>query len=274
MKIIIICLIVSSFLWGQSRNPFYVSTELQTGLPKEIPFKWQNTCYAKINSGEFYKALFVVSKDSFKTPDESFLFVVKKEGFTFSRLSFINNEAVTNLTTEEEDLLAPLKIIPDVEKGKILYSWGSNADESANPYVTKKYELKPGRKFQLISIESRNGLWTNKDKHKIIVINWWSTGCVPCVEEIPGLNELVKKYDRNSIEFIAIVHDKENHSKFISKHNFIYEQCFGDKNITALFGESFPRHLIIDKDGIIVYNKLGGSKNTYLELERVLDTMR
>ena len=265
MKIIIICLLVSSFLISQNNS--FVSIDIRSGLPKEVPFKWSNSCYAKINSGEFYKALYIVSKDSFKTLNDSFLFVIKKEGFSYSSLSFNHNETILNLTNDNEDLIAPLKIILELDKGTIIYKWG---DGSKNPYVVKEYELKIGKKFPVIKIDTPNGSWTNDEKNKIIVINWWATSCVPCIEEIPELNELVKKYKNDNIEFIAIVWDRENHSEFIKKHNFIFKQCFGDKNTTLLLGETFPRNLIIDKNGIIVYNKLGGSKNTYLELEEII----
>lgn len=273
MKIIIICFLASTILIGQSQNNSFVSSDIQSGLPKEIPFKWSNTSYAKINSGEFYKALYIVSKDSFQTFNESFLFVIKKEGFSYSPLSFKNNETIINLTNDDEDLIAPLKITLALDKGIILYSWGNNTDGSANPYVIKEYELKIGKIFPVIKIDTPSGSWTNDNKNKIIVINWWATSCVPCIEEMPGLNELAEKYKNDNIEFISIVWDRENHSEFIKKHSFIFKQCFGDKNTTSLLGETFPRNLIIDKNGVVVYNKLGANKNTYLELEKIIQKL-
>jgi hypothetical protein len=79
--------------------------------------------------------------------NESFLFVTKKEGFGYSPLSFNNDETIINLTTYDEDLLAPLKIILELDKRIILYSWGNNKNDSANPYVIKEYELKIGKKL-------------------------------------------------------------------------------------------------------------------------------
>lgn len=271
MRLIFILLLAFSSLAGQNKSVSYISSEVHSGLPQEIPVKWKNCSYAKISSGEFYKSLYIVSKDSFKTVNEVLLFVIKKDGFSFTELLFDTDETEVSLTTDDEDLLAPLKIKLEADRRNIYYCWGS---ASALPYVIKEYALKPGKKFPLVKVDTPDGNRTNIATNKITVINWWSTGCAPCVEEIPGLNELVRKYENESVEFIAIVHDRENHAAFLKKYDFLYRQCFGDKNTEILFGKSFPRNLIVDKEGIIVYNKTGGSKDTYLEMDKVIKGLR
>mgnify|MGYP001209467084 CR=1 FL=1 len=87
---------------------------------------------------------------------------------------------------------------------------------------------------------------------------------------MPGLNELVEKYKNESIEFLSIVWDVDNLSDFLSKHEFNYLQGYGTKDLTAILGETFPRNIIINSDGKILYNSLGGSKDTYLELDKII----
>jgi hypothetical protein len=87
------------------------------------------------------------------------------------------------------------------------------------------------------------------------------------------LNKLVDKYQNQNIEFIAIVWDESNHSKFIDKHPFKYTQGFTIRELTELFGDVFPRHIIVDKKGKILLNKLGGSKQIGDELSKKLDEL-
>ena len=42
-----------------------------------------------------------------------------------------------------------------------------------------------GQKFQL-----------KRMKGKVIVLNFWFTHCIPCIEELPALNKLVKAYKK------------------------------------------------------------------------------
>lgn len=140
-----------------------------------------------------------------------------------------------------------------------------------HPTIVGEYKLKVGNVFPQVEVETAKGTWSNKEKNKIIVINWWATSCLPCIEEIPGLSQLVEKYPKDKVEFVAIAWDKKNHAKFISKHKFSYLQGFGDKKLTKLFGEAFPRNIILNKKGIILYNQTGGLKDTYLELEKIIE---
>lgn len=272
MKLIFLILFSIAFVSCQDQDNKYVTSKFKEGLPSEIPFKWNKSVYSSIKSGNFFKSLYFVSKDSLETPDNCLLFVIDSSGFSYTNLDFIESQkniysTAVSLTTREEDRLDTLRLKINLENKTLTYYWDNKIK---SPTVIKEYKLKVGNIFPIIKVPTETGIWTNAGPNKIIVINWWATSCLPCLEEIPGLNELVKKYENDNIEFIAIVWDKENHSEFIKKHNFIFKQCFGDKNTTELLGETFPRNLIIDNRGIIVYNKIGGIKNTYLELEKII----
>src|ERR687893_223477 len=55
-----------------------------------------------------------------------------------------------------------------------------------------------GKKFELASLRG-----------KVVVINFWFTGCPPCIEEMPKLNELVEKFKDKDVVFIAPTWDNE-----------------------------------------------------------------
>ena len=262
--------ICSSSFFAQNHTSTLIQTQIHFGLPKEVPFKWNDASYVHINPGQYFKALYLVSKDNFKTTNDCSLFKIEENGFSFSAISFQNNETTIELKNKEEDLLSPLKILVDPKERIVYYRWETNSENYNSPVISKDYELKPGKDFPVINVETTKGNWTNKNSNKIIIINWWATSCLPCKEEIPVLNKLVDKYQDQNIEFIAIVWDKSKHSKFIEKNPFKYLQGFTTKELTDLFGEIFPRHIIVDKDGKILLNKLGGSKQIGEELDSII----
>ena len=62
-------------------------------------------------------------------------------------------------------------------------------------------------------------------KGKTVVFNFWFVNCKPCIEEIPRLNELVKKYQNHpDIVFLSVTFDKDKKvKKFLKKQPFLYE---------------------------------------------------
>tara|TARA_B110000211_G_C13855850_1_gene454256 strand:+ start:27 stop:773 length:747 start_codon:yes stop_codon:yes gene_type:complete len=104
----------------------------------------------------------------------------------------------------------------------------------------------------------------NDLKGKVTFINLWFTNCFPCVNEIPLLNILQKKYKKD-VNFIAITFDsKEKVEKFLTKKKFNFEHLINAKNYLKkeLGNISYPKIIILDKDGIINYIS-GGIPSEY-----------
>ncbi|MCX6173748.1 MAG: TlpA disulfide reductase family protein [Ignavibacteriales bacterium] len=276
MKIGIILILLSVLSFAQERNENFISRSFQPGLPKEIPFKWDKTSYAQINSGDSYKAIYIVSRDSLLTPNECLLITIGKDGISRNQIEFSNdgkNESTISLFNADRDELTPLKLVLDLTKREINYRWKSEkTNEYEKPSIVKEYNLKVGKTFPIIRIKTELGDWTNDHKNKIIVINWWATSCLPCREEIPDLNKLVEKYGGRDIEFVAIIYDKENLLRFLKKYKFSYQQGYSDNDLSLLFEKSFPRHLVIDKNGKIIFN-VGGLPDIYEKLDNIIKSV-
>ena len=93
-------------------------------------------------------------------------------------------------------------------------------------------------------------------KGKMIAINIWAFGCKPCIEEMPKLNELVKKY-RNSVRFISIIGASAiSHSDLKAKHNinFDYTTLGTCDDIYKLWELKmvYPTHIILDKNNKVL----------------------
>jgi len=113
---------------------------------------------------------------------------------------------------------------------------------------------------------------------KITLIDFWYTSCMPCINAIPHLNKLYKKYG-NKIDVIGInpyeisKKDSEKIYNFLRRTPIDYpiylvDSIPADYNITA-----YPTIYIIDKKGIVRYSKIGLSENMYNELDEVLSDL-
>ena len=275
MKNIIIVFLLTALSFTQVQEKQFITTSFQGGLPKGLSFNWENTSYVKINSGDLFKAIYIISRDSLKTSSKFWSIVNEKDMYSVSLVEFSKGnkkECTINLITEDNDEIAPLKLVLNLEERAISYRWENDkTDAFANPTIIKESDLKAGKTFPTLKLNSKKGEWTNKDKNKIIVINWWATGCVVCREEIPELNKLVEKYKGKEIEFVAIISDKENLAKFLKKNQFNYLHAYCNVDLSFLFGNKFPRHFILDRDDIIIYNSAGGSAETYKMLDSIIE---
>jgi peroxiredoxin len=95
-------------------------------------------------------------------------------------------------------------------------------------------------------------------KGKIVVLNFWFTTCQPCISEIPELNKLVKKYKNQNVAFIAVTFNKEiDLNKFFSNHKFDFTIVADLDLIKQYKVDSYPTSMIIDKNGEIIFRKVG-----------------
>lgn len=162
----------------------------------------------------------------------------------------------------------------DTVHNKVTYSW-SDFSNLTDSLIVQKLDkpLSRGNTFPKIELTDLKGENFNLYNHKgkIIVINWWATACAPCREEIPGLNKLVDKYDKQNIMFVAIADDSKNRvSHFLKKNEFKYDMVFAPKEGRKVFGNSYPKNLIIDSSFNVIYYSEGGNKLKWKEIDNYL----
>ena len=113
--------------------------------------------------------------------------------------------------------------------------------------------------FNTLDIEG-NRFCLDSLKGKIIVINFWFIHCKPCVEEIPDLNELTKKYENKNIEFLSFTTDgKESLDVFLNSNEYLYHIIPNSNDIANDFRiTSYPTNIVIDtnsKIAIILFSQ-------------------
>jgi len=104
-----------------------------------------------------------------------------------------------------------------------------------------------------------------EDLHgKVVLLDFWGTWCPPCVESVPSLRDLYKRYakEKSFVMVSVSVHDEEDKWRaFTSTHQMAWPQCFDhDSRIQRAFGVNrFPTYVLIDHEGIVRFRVSGMS---------------
>ncbi len=115
---------------------------------------------------------------------------------------------------------------------------------------------------------------TNNMTGQVLVINTWFVGCMPCAAEMPELNKLVKKYEKQNVSFIApCLTDSDKIKEFLLKKNFDYKIIPNSKEYCEkiLKCTGYPNNIVVNKKGEIVYFSSGYDDKIGTYLERVIN---
>ncbi len=87
-------------------------------------------------------------------------------------------------------------------------------------FMKEKNKVNP-----LLVIDSDNNITDINTERKILIINFWATWCAPCKKEMPSLNSLSKKFEKEQIEVLTIASGRNSisHIKDFFKENKIDE---------------------------------------------------
>lgn len=95
---------------------------------------------------------------------------------------------------------------------------------------------------------------------KRLVINFWASWCTPCIEELPLLHALQRKYKDKDVEFIAVNSGEKEKKikKFLKRYPFEYKILMDpEKSVAALYGiESLPYTLVLDMEGKVIFKDI------------------
>ncbi|RZK26502.1 MAG: TlpA family protein disulfide reductase [Flavobacterium sp.] len=139
---------------------------------------------------------------------------------------------------------------------------------------TLKYYLMEGKKVANYNFVDLNGKIYNEItmRGKIVVLKFWFLGCINCIQEMPEMNKIVRKYQGNDeVVFLSLAFDKpEALNNFLKKTTFLYATVPDQKHyITEVLDiQLFSSHMLIDKKGKIVK-----VVSEYPEIEKSLDAL-
>jgi len=144
---------------------------------------------------------------------------------------------------------------------------------NSNDLSKKDSQLELAPEFETNLLDGKK-ISSKEYKGKVIVLNFWFTGCGPCKQEIPELNELVKKYKNKNVVFLACALDDDTQllKIYLKQNPFNYEIIPDARKIVEKYKVSiYPTHIIVDKDGKIITRIIGGGEGIKSSLTNIID---
>jgi len=88
---------------------------------------------------------------------------------------------------------------------------------------------------------------------KVVVVNFWATWCVPCIQEIPGFNKLNQQLGEKGVVVLGVSMDEEGAERvrpFLKKHPMEYLVALGSDAISKQYGlDELPVTIVFDRSG-------------------------
>lgn len=108
---------------------------------------------------------------------------------------------------------------------------------------------------------------------RVVVLNFWGLGCMPCKLEIPSLNKLEETYRGKSVEFLAFAPNSHSAlATYINTHPFTYRLVTDDHAVENAFDvSSLPVHVMIDGAGRVIATLPGAGEGQTAKLASLID---
>ena len=91
---------------------------------------------------------------------------------------------------------------------------------------------------------------------KLLLLNFWATWCPPCIEEIPGLNEMARQLGPKGLVILGVSVDKDEkvYKQFLARNPLAYLTARDpEQNINLSYGTiQYPESYLIDGNGKVV----------------------
>ena len=113
---------------------------------------------------------------------------------------------------------------------------------------------------------------------KVVILDFWATYCLPCIEEIPHLKALQAKYGPNDLLVVGLHvggdEDKPKVPEFVERLQITYPLAYPEDALSnALMGadNSIPQTFVFDKNGKLVKKLVGFDNFIKADLDNAIE---
>lgn len=140
---------------------------------------------------------------------------------------------------------------------------------------------RPAPDFQLPNVDTGQTMTLADFRGKVVFLNYWASFCEPCRREMPSMERLVRQYQGQGLEMLAISLDPKQEDI----HKFMNEFLPGQRSaMTVLWDSSgdvshaygtelIPETYIIDRDGRIVARFVNSYDWTRPEAKQLIEAL-
>lgn len=246
----------------QSGNP-----QLAASLAEEMlaQFPGQNNWEASLTQAK--KVIYI--KDKIKNNDlDSVSVLIENLGASNDVRNMLLNETFVSSQNPDaayKDLISEYAFKPrkSAQSPLLLYGAKLGKDRQAiiNDIKTAHREnIDSAGSFTMLQYLKKDSLSLDNLKGKVVLITFWFPGCGPCRAEFPHFENVLKKFDRQEVEYLAIniVPEQDDYVvPFVQKSGYTftplhYSMNWPDKDLKIV---SAPVSFLIDKNGNIAYKR-------------------
>lgn len=171
-----------------------------------------------------------------------------------------------------------LRISPDGKKALLveLSEEEINKRMASMPKPMESKFFRTGQAISSFKEKDMNGVKHNLKElaGKVVVLNFWFINCPPCRQEIPHLNDMVESYkDNKDVVFIAVALDEKYElEQFLKTMPYKYNIIDRGRYIAQQYGINlYPTHVILDKQGKVMFHTSGFGMGTVSWLKKSID---
>ena len=106
---------------------------------------------------------------------------------------------------------------------------------------------------EFVVSDSKDSLDLSKFRGRVVVVNFWASWCVPCIEEIQTLVELQRRMPQIAIVSVSADEDDAAYRQFLSTYNVNFVSVRDPSyRIPHMYGTvKIPETYIIDRRGVL-----------------------
>jgi len=130
--------------------------------------------------------------------------------------------------------------------------------ESTREPITEVGDTAPG--FALVTDDGQR-LTRSQFGGQLLVLNFWATWCVPCIEELPSLNQFQKQFASSGVVVLGVSVDQNERAywQFLKRAGVTFRTSRDPQaDLSSRYGTfKYPETYVIDRNGKVVQKHIG-----------------